>query len=85
MCNHNAVKSAGTGTVREKSSSLGKLRNTCDTGIFLVEVGRYDFVFCSSNGWEDVWLALIVTVCADTLEEPSALPSNTLNGQSHLG
>jgi len=66
LCDDETVESAGSGTVCEESSRLCELRNTSNSGVLLVKLCRHDFVFGGSYGGEDVWLSLVVTVCADT-------------------
>lgn len=54
------------GTVGEKSSGLCEVGYTSDASILLVKVALDNLLLSRLNGWKDVWLALVVTVCADT-------------------
>ena len=67
LCDDHAVESAGAGSVCEESSGLCELGDTGDAGVFLVELCGNDFVFSGSYGGEDVGFALVVTICANTL------------------
>lgn len=55
------LEDGGIGTVGQLSSSLGEGRDTGDTGVFLVEAGGDNLVLCSTDGRQDVGLALVVT------------------------
>ena len=71
LCDDDAVESGRAGSVRQESCGLGKLGYTCDTSVFLVQFGLNNFVFCGSDGWENVRFALVVTVGTDTSKELS--------------
>lgn len=52
--------------VCKESGSLGEGRNTSNSSIFLVEATVYDLLLGSLDGGKDVWLALVIAVCANT-------------------
>lgn len=68
LCNDETVESAGSRTVCEESSGLGEFGDSSDSGVLLIQLCGHDFVFGGSYGGEDVWLSLVVTVCANTCE-----------------
>lgn len=61
-----AVESRGALSVGEDGRGLGELWDTGDAGVLLVHLGLDDLVLGGANGWENVWLSSIVTVCANT-------------------
>lgn len=66
MCDDYAVEGAGVSPVSEESSGFGEVWDTGDASVFFVELGLDDFLFGSAYGWENVWLSLVVAVCANT-------------------
>lgn len=55
------LEDGGVGTVGQLSSSLGEGRDTGDTSVFLVVAGGDNLVLRSTDGGEDVGLALVIT------------------------
>lgn len=66
-----AVESRGALAVGEDGGGFGELWDSGDAGVLLVHLGLDHLVLGGANGWEDVWLSGIVTVCANTCSIPS--------------
>jgi hypothetical protein len=78
LCDGHTVEGGGVGAVGQEGGGFGELRNTCNPGVLLVELLPYDLALGSSYGWEDVWLPLVVSVCADTWRRSiSMVPRST--------
>lgn len=60
------VKDPGGSTVGKGCSCLGKSRYTGDAGILLIEIFEDDAFFGGADGREDIRLANVVTVGADS-------------------
>jgi hypothetical protein len=61
-----AVEGRGVLAVGEDSGSLGEVGKTSDTSVLLVQAAGNDLFLSSTDGREDVGLALVVTVSTDT-------------------
>ena len=68
LCDDETVEGRGVSSVREDGGSFGEVWDTGDASVFLVELCGDDLLFGSANRGEDVWLSLIITVCANTWE-----------------
>lgn len=66
MGDDKAIESRGVLAVGKLGSSFGELRNTSDASVFLVQLGGDDLLFGSTDGRQDVGLALVVTVGTNT-------------------
>jgi hypothetical protein len=75
LCDDNTVESTGARAICQNSSSLGELGDTSNASVFLVELGFNDLVFGGSDRGENVWFALVVTVCANAWEQLSVPPN----------
>lgn len=84
MCDDYAVEGARIRAVCEEGSGLSKFGDTSDSSVFLIELCLDDFVLGGSNGWQDVWLPLVVPVCADACKDDSALFQAIRTVQTYL-
>ena len=75
MRDDKTIESTGTRSIGQNSSCLGELRDTSNSSVFLVKLGLDDLVFGGSDRGENVWFALIVTVCANPWKQLSAPPN----------
>lgn len=72
------LQGRGVSSIGEQSSRLREVGNTSDAGILVVELLAGDFFLGCPNGWEDIWLAFVVTVRTNACSVTSA-------GISHIG
>lgn len=66
MCDDEAVECAGALAVGKDGCGLCELGDTSDSGVLLVKLCSDDLVLSGANGWENVWLSLVVTVSTNT-------------------
>lgn len=61
-----ALDSLALGAVCEDCSGLGESWDTSDAGILLVEIAGDDLLLGGLDGGQNIWLSLVITVCANT-------------------